>query len=79
MMTLLWILGFIGLAWVLGYIRASRWLWTAPVPLSGWVSLRAVLTPVGGRLLPRRSGGGRADPQLRCGLISDPLLNWLAK
>ena len=46
MMTLIWILGFIGLAWVLRYFRAPRWVWTAAgAAFLAGVSLRGGLVP----------------------------------
>ena len=46
MVMLIWILGFIGLAWALGYFRASRWVWTAAgAAFLVGVSLRGGLPP----------------------------------
>jgi len=83
MMTLLWILGFIGLAWLLGYFRASRWVWTAAgAAFLVGVSLRGGLPPGWRATLWTAYVAAAAVvliPQLRRGIISDPLLNWFRK
>src|SRR6185312_987236 len=83
MMTLLWILGFIGLAWLLGYFRASRWVWTAAgAAFLVGVSLRSGLVPGWRATLWTAYVAAAAVvliPRLRRGLISDPLLNWFRK
>jgi len=82
MTFLAWIAGFIALVWTLAYFRASRWVWAAGVAafliaatLSGLPPLwRGVLWTV------FIAGAGVAlIPQLRCMLISDPLLGWFRR
>jgi acyl-CoA dehydrogenase len=68
---------------VLGYFRASRWLWTAAgAAFLVGVSLRGGLVPGWRATLWTAYVAAAAVvliPQLRRGLISDPLLNWFRK
>jgi acyl-CoA dehydrogenase len=83
MVISLWILSFVALAGALAYFRASRWVWAAAgAAFLVGVSLRGGLAPGWRAALWTAYVAVAAValiPQLRRGLISDPLLGWFRK
>jgi acyl-CoA dehydrogenase len=83
MSTVLWIAGFAGLVWVLGYWRASRWLWAAGIgAYLIAITVLGSLPPLGRGALWTVFVAASVVllvPALRRALVSDPLLGWFRK
>ena len=83
MSTVLWIAGFIVLAWALAYWRASRWVWAGAIAAYlVALTLSAALPAVARGVLWTVFGAAAIVllvPGLRRTLLSDPLLGWFRK